>query len=455
MTNEPAILIVDDEPFNIDLLEQELDGFGYASISAGDGEEALVRLEKAGPARAFSGIILTDVKMPRMGGLELMQKVQELDPDLPVILVTAHGDISMAVQAIQDGAYDFIEKPINPERLSDSVRRALEKRALVLENRSLRTELESKSGIEAKLIGASPQMVALRKEIANLAASKVDVLIHGETGTGKEVVARCLHEFSSRSENHFVPVNCGGIPENIFESELFGHEPGAFTDARERRIGRIEYAQGGTLFLDEIESMPMGLQVKLLRVLEERVIERLGSNEQIPVDFRVVAAAKIDLKEAVKKGAFREDLYFRLGVAEVNIPPLRERTEDIPLLFEFFVQLKAARHERPLPGFSGEELNALMAHSWPGNVRELMHVAERCVLGLTGHNKGPADFFGMDGGEPLSFPERVEAFEKVLLEQSLSENKGNIQAAMEALGMPRRTLNKKMEKYGLGRKDFR
>jgi len=195
--------------------------------------------------------------------------------------------------------------------------------------------------------------------------------------------------------------------------------------------------------------------VKLLRVLEERVIERLGSNEQIAVDFRVVAATKINLREAAKKGEFREDLYFRLQVAEVEIPPLRERVEDIPLLFEFFTQLKAAYHERPLPRLSGEELHALMAHSWPGNVRELAHVAERCVLGLAGNAKGPAGLIETDGGEPLSFPERVEAFEKGLLEQSLAENKGNIQAAMEALGMPRRTLNKKMEKYGLGRKDFR
>lgn len=455
MPTHSTILIVDDEPFNVDVLEQDVEDLGYNSISARDGEEALAKLKVAGSAYAFPGIILTDIKMPRMDGLKLMKKVQELDSDLPVILITAHGDIAMAVQAMQDGAYDFIEKPYKHERLCETIQRAVEKRTLVLENRSLRAELESKSGLDAKLIGRSPQMVELRKTIANLANANVDVLIYGETGAGKEMVARCLYEFSSRSKNPFVPVNCGAIPEAMFESELFGHEAGAFTDAKKRRIGKLEYAHKGTLFLDEIESMPLSMQVKLLRVLQERVIERLGSNQQIPVDFRLLTATKAGLKESVERGDFREDLYFRLTVAEIRIPPLRERLEDVPLLFEFFSQQKAAYHGRAAPSLSHDDLNTLMSHTWPGNVRELEHVVERSVLGLAGHHRKMADLITMPTAEPLSLAERVEAFEKCLIEQSLLENKGNIQATAEALDTPRRTLNEKMRKYGLDRKDYR
>jgi two-component system C4-dicarboxylate transport response regulator DctD len=355
---------------------------------------------------------------------------------------------------MHDGAYDFIEKPIDSEKLIDVVKRGMEKRSLVLDNRKLRAELVSKSGLDTQIIGKSPLTIELRGNIANLADTNASVLVLGETGTGKDLVAQCLHEFSSRSGNNFVPVNCGAIPENIFESELFGHEAGAFTGATKRRIGRIEHSHGGTLFLDEIESMPRHLQVKLLRTLEERVIERLGSNEQISVDFRVVSATKADLKEAVRKGDFREDLYFRLNVAEVFVPPLRNRRDDVPLLFEYFAARLAFRYKHEVPQLSQKDLHELIMHTWPGNVRELKNVAERAVIGMSTQKPSVAEIIHPATKSPLTLSEQVEIFEKQIIETSLSDNKGNIQDTMETLGIARRTLNEKMRKYGLDRKDY-
>ena len=300
MTTQTKILIVDDDPPTVDLLQQELEHLGHEMVSCSDGQEALQKIVADDSEYGFPGVLVADIRMPRIDGLELMKRTLKHDPALPVILITAYGDITMAVQAMHDGAYDFIEKPIAPERLSDVVRRALEKRSLVMENRELRAALASKFGMDTRIIGNSPSIVELRESIANLADTEASVLILGETGTGKELVARCLHDFGSRAKYRFVPVNCGAIPENIFESELFGNEAGAYTDAR-LRIGRLEYGHKGTVFFDEIESMPQQLQVKLLRALEERVIERLGSNEQISVNFRVVTATKADLAELIKK----------------------------------------------------------------------------------------------------------------------------------------------------------
>ena len=454
MTIPLKTLIVDDDPFDVDMLEQELGDLGFETLSATNGKEALEKILAESSAHGFSGVLVADIRMPGMDGLELMKHTMKLDPDLPVILITAYGDIAMAVKAMQDGAYDFIEKPIAPERLAGVVKRAMEKRSLILKNRALHAELVLKSGMDALIIGNSLQVVELRENIATLADIDTSVLILGETGTGKELVARCLHDFSRRRKNHFVPVNCGAIPENIFESELFGYEAGAFTDARKRRIGKLEYAHKGTIFFDEIESMPQQLQVKLLRSLEERVIERLGSNEQIPVDIRVVASTKKDLKEAVEEGDFREDLYFRLNIAEVHIPPLRERRDDIPLLFAFFSHHLAARHKREAPELSREDLHDLIAHSWPGNVRELRNVAERCVLGLS-NQKGPmTGFIHLQTNQPLLLSDQVKTFEKYLIEQALMDNRGNIQKTMANLGIPRRTLNDKMKLYGLDRKKY-
>jgi len=454
MAKPLKIIIVDDDPSTVDLLQQELEHLGYEMGSCTNGQEALQKIVTEASENGFPGILVSDIRMPRMDGLELMKRTLDLDPDLPVILMTAYGDIPMAVQAMQDGAYDFIEKPIAPEKLTDVVKRSMEKRSLVLDNRALRAELAFKSGMASRIIGNSPPIIELRKSIAKLADTHASVLILGETGTGKELVAQCLHEFSSRSKYNLVPVNCGAIPENIFESELFGHEAGAFTGAAKRRIGRLEYAHKGTVFFDEIESMPQHLQVKLLRVLQDRVIERLGSNEQIPVDFRVVSATKVDLIEAVRNGEFREDLYFRLNVAEVIVPPLRDRREDIPLLFEAFAEQLAARYEREVPRLSHNDLHELMIHSWPGNVRELKNVTERTVIGIRAQKCSIAEIVHPPAKKRLTLAEQVGTFEKCIIEQSLADNNGNIQAIMEIFGIPRRTLNEKMRKYGLDRKDY-
>ena len=454
MSRKSKILVVDDDPFSLDLLRQELEHLGHDINTCTNGKKAIEKIISETSKHGFPGIIVTDIRMPSMDGIELMKRTIDLDPDLPVILITAYGDISMAVQAMHDGAYDFIEKPIDSEKLIDVVKRGMEKRSLVLDNRKLRAELVSKSGLDTQIIGKSPLTIELRGNIANLADTNASVLVLGETGTGKDLVAQCLHEFSSRSGNNFVPVNCGAIPENIFESELFGHEAGAFTGATKRRIGRIEHSHGGTLFLDEIESMPRHLQVKLLRTLEERVIERLGSNEQISVDFRVVSATKADLKEAVRKGDFREDLYFRLNVAEVVVPPLRSRRDDVPLLFEYFAEKLAFRYKREVPQLSQKDLHELIMHPWPGNVRELKNVAERAVIGMGTQKPSVAEIIHPATKSPLTLSEQVEIFEKQIIETSLSDNNGSIQDTMETLGIARRTLNEKMRKYGLDRKDY-
>lgn len=309
------ILLVDDEEHIRLAAGQALQLGGYEVTTVESAEQALDYINNGWP-----GILITDINLPGIDGLELMKRVVTQDPTLPVILITGHGDITMAVGAMRDGAYDFIEKPFSSELMLDVVRRAVEKRNLVMENRQLRQELEAQSAPGPRVIGNTPVVAQLRGLVHAIADTPADILILGETGTGKDLMARYIHEHSNRRDKNFVAINCGAVPENLIESELFGHEKGAFTDAKAQRIGKFEHADGGTLFLDEIESMPMTLQIKLLRVLEERAIERLGANELIPLDIRVIAATKVDLREASERGEFREDLYYRLNVVRVDIP---------------------------------------------------------------------------------------------------------------------------------------
>jgi len=400
----------------------------------------------------FAGIVISDVRLPDMDGFGLLRHVVATDQAIPVIMVTGHGDVSMAVQAMQEGAYDFIEKPFAMERLVEVATRAMEKRALTLEVNTLRRQLQDRRGIESVILGHSAAVETLRSQILSLADTSADVMVVGETGTGKELVARCLHEHSNRRKQNFVALNCGGLPETLFESEIFGHEAGAFTNASKRRIGKIEHANGGTLLLDEIESMPLAFQVKLLRALQERKIERLGSNEQIPVDFRIVAATKSDLKQLSEQQKFRSDLYYRLNVAVLELPPLRERREDIPVLFEHFVLQAALRYGREAPVVHGHHLRRLMAGDWPGNVRELRNVADRFVLGLPGAHEPARD---AAASVPLTLGQQLDLVEKALIEQTLRQHQGRPIPVCETLGIAKKTLYDKMHRHGIVIEQYR
>ena len=437
-----SVIVVDDEASIRTAVEQwlSLSGFNVQLFSCA--EDCLNQL----PAH-FAGVIVSDVRMPGMGGLALLTRLQQLDPDLPVILLTGHGDVPMAVEAMRDGAYDFLEKPFSPEALLSSLGRALEKRQLVLENRRLHEQADLRQQIDGRLLGMSRSLQTLRRQVMELAPLPVNVLIRGETGSGKELVARCLHDFGPRADKPFVALNCAAIGVQLFEAELFGHESGAFTGAQGKRIGKLEYADGGTLFLDEIESMPLPQQAKLLRVLQEQKLERLGSNQSIKVDLRVIAATKPDLLEEARAGRFREDLAYRLNVAQLRLPPLRERREDIPLLYEHFAQSAAERLGRQVEPLSGPQLGRLLSHDWPGNVRELANVAERQVLGLD-----EPEPQGIEAGQSLAAQQ--EAFEAHCLKAALTRHKGDIKAVLAELQLPRRTFNEKMQRHGLVREMF-
>jgi two-component system C4-dicarboxylate transport response regulator DctD len=437
-----SVIVVDDEAPIREAVEQWLTLSGFNVQVYSRGEDCLAQLPEH-----FPGVIMSDVRMPGINGMELLARVQALDADLPVILLTGHGDVPMAVDAMREGAYDFLEKPFSPDTLLRGLRRALEKRQLILENRRLHEQADAQSQLDATLLGISPSLQTLRRQVLDLSRMPVNVVIRGETGSGKELVARCLHDFGPRADKPFVALNCAAIPEQLFEAELFGHESGAFTGAQGKRIGKLEYADGGTLFLDEIESMPLAQQVKLLRVLQDKKLERLGSNKAIDVDLRIVAATKPDLLEEARAGRFREDLAYRLNVAELRLPPLRERREDIPLLFAHFARAAAQRLGRNAPELSGAQLGQLLSHDWPGNVRELANAAERQTLGLT-----TAQLVTDESGQSLAAQQ--EAFEAQCLRAALARHKGEIKAVLEELQLPRRTLNEKMQRHGLLREMF-
>ena len=441
MSDSLKVLIIEDDPDVRLGCEQALQLEGIPTESVASAEEGKRLLGKD-----FRGVVVSDIRLPRMDDMSFLREVLAVDDELPVVLITGHGDISMAVQAMKDGAHDFIQKPFSSEYLVEVVRRALEKRQLILEVRDLRQRLNSRDQIEARLIGCSSGMARVRQLIDGLANSAADVLIQGETGTGKELVARCLHEASSRRKGNFVAINCGGLPETLFESEIFGHEAGAYTGASKRRIGKIEHANGGTLFLDEIETMPIPMQIKLLRVLQERTLERLGSNATIPVDCRVVAATKEDLLALSAQGRFRADLYYRLSVATIPLPPLRERREDIPLLFEHFLLQASVRHGRAVPISNAARTRQLVGYQWPGNVRELSNVADRCILGI---ESGAPPFGDVVDDSKRPLYETVEAFERALIADALRRHGGSLTRSAEALGVAKTTLHDKIRKYGL------
>ena len=437
-----SVILVDDEEHVRQACRQSLELAGFDVTCFANPERALERI-----GRGFDGVLISDMKMPRKDGLEVLSAALSIDADLPVILITGHGDVPLAVEAMKAGAYDFVEKPFAASRLIDAVARASDKRRLVLENRALRSRLEKRDTLEAMLVGRAPVMVELRQRIRSVAATEADVLILGETGTGKELTARALHELSERRARPFVAINMAALPADTIESELFGHEQGAFAGAHRARVGKFEHARGGTLFLDEIGSMPLTLQAKLLRVIQERVIERLGSNEAIPLDVRFVASSKEDLAEMVAAGRFRDDLYYRLNVISLTLPALRERPGDAPRLFQHLVNEAAMRYRRPAPTVTASDLASVAARDWPGNVRELRNAADRFVLGL-----GLEESLLPEGGKSLA--EQVEAFERTALAAALAKHGGNLKATYEALGLSRKTLYEKMQRHGLRREDY-
>lgn len=437
------VAFVDDDADLRDANVQALRLAGFRAVPLPSGQAALQHI---GPD--YAGIVVTDIRMPGMDGIELFRRLRALDPDIPVIMISGHADIDTAVGAISEGAYDFIAKPYAGERLVETLRRAAEKRALVLENRRLRA-LAEQSEEETALLGETPAIARLRQTVRELADVDVDVLVLGETGTGKEVVASLLHRLGRRRDKPFVALNCGALPDSVIESELFGYEPGAFTGAQKRRIGRIEHSSGGTLFLDELESMPLAAQVKLLRVLEMREIAPLGSNDLRRVDLRVVAATKTDLSDPAQRRDFREDLYYRLNVVTLRIPPLRERRRDIPLLFTRFLSRAAEKYRRAVPALDRAVERHLVENDWPGNVRELVHFAERVVLGLSGDV--PLAARPQNDADQLSLPERLNAVEAMLIREALQTCRGDVRAALETLGIPRKTFYDKLARHGIDR----
>ena len=445
-----SILLVDDDVMVGKSIAQWLSLTGFVPTVATSASEALARL-----AQQDIDLVLTDVRMPGQDGLSLLKTIRELRPAIPVILLTGHGDVPMAVEALKAGAFDFQMKPHDPDRLASALRNASALRRLSRRVEHLEAERAGGTNLESILIGHSPAMVTLRERIRAIAPLPVDVLIHGETGTGKEIVARALHNESPRRTKLFVAINCAAIPAELVESELFGHEAGAYTGARQGRVGKFEFAQGGTLFLDEVESMPLAAQAKVLRALQERSIERVGSNRTIKVDLRVVGAAKGDLRQAGRDGTLRADLFFRLAGVELSIPPLRDRPGDAELLFQWFATARAREVGRTPPALRLEEIHAIAIYEWPGNVRELKAAAERFALGLglslgapaAGSTTSPA-------GSAHRLPELVDNFERTLIVAALRRAHGGIAEALAELGVPRRTLNEKLRKYGIRRSEF-
>ncbi|HEV8310373.1 MAG TPA: sigma-54 dependent transcriptional regulator [Methylomirabilota bacterium] len=446
MTAPPALLVADDDPVARDLLVEVLTREGYRVRAAAGGEECL-RLAQAEPF----DLALVDLRMPDLDGLAVLKRLAAIQPGVPVLILTAFATIETAIEAIRSGAHDYLSKPFRMEEIKMLVRRALEAQRLARENRQYRQELRERYGV-GSLVGQSPPMVEIYKLVARVGNLDTTVLIQGETGTGKELVARAIHYSSPRADHPFAVVDCAALPESLFESELFGHERGAFTGALAARRGLLETADGGTCFLDEVGELPPALQAKLLRALQERVIRRVGGNDPIPINVRIIAATNRDLRKRVEEGAFREDLYFRLNVVTLTVPPLRERIRDLPLLAQHFLRAYAEALGKAVKGFAPETLARLEAYGWPGNVRELEHAVERAVALSSSEvllpDALPPELQPASGGEPRLPSARMtlEEVKRWYVLKVLDDAGGNKARAAEHLGIDRRTLYRLLER---------
>jgi len=443
------ILVVDDETAQRELVSGFLARHGFEVLSAGDGREALERF-RGEPV----DLILTDQKMPGFSGLQLLEAARAVTPEVAVIVMTAYGTIEHAVAAIKAGASDYLTKPLNLDELLHRIGQVRDRQRLVGENRELRAALQERHRVEG-VIGESGRMQEALSLVRRVAASDATVLIRGESGTGKELIAKAIHYASRRAEGPLVRINCAALPEGLLESELFGHEKGAFTGAHAMRRGRFELAHGGSLFLDEIGDLPPHLQVKLLRVLQEREIERVGSSHPIQVDVRLLAATHRDLEALLKEGRFRDDLYYRLNVVTISVPPLRERREDIPLLLDHFLSRFARENGKTIRGLTREARETLLRYDYPGNVRELENVVERAVVLTRDEVIGLADLPlavrepEPDTGEAAGLPAAVEGLERRMIREALARADGIQTRAAELLGISERVLRYKLRKYGL------
>jgi len=448
------ILIAEDEKAQRDLLEGFLRKEGFLVDAVANGSEALQKLEGN-----FFDIALIDYKMPKLDGLQTLREIRRLNPDLPVVMMTAYGTVETAVATMKEGALDYLTKPIDLEELLLIFQKVMERSNLIRENKELRAQLQERYTFK-KIVYGSPKMEEVMGLVARVAPSQATVLIQGESGTGKELIANAIHYASPRSNKPLVKVSCSALPEALLESELFGHEKGAFTGAAQRRIGRFEEADGGTIFLDEIGDLSPGIQVKLLRILQEKEFQRLGSNLSIKTDVRVITATHRNLGEAMKKGHFREDLYYRLNVIPIQLPPLRERRGDIPLLIDFFLKKFSKENQKSISDISKEARTLLLRYSYPGNVRELENIIERAVVLCRGEFITIRDLpfhLQEEKSERLwefpkkekNLPESLEEIEKDLIAKALHQHQGVQTKAAENLGISERVLRYKLKKYGI------
>jgi two-component system response regulator AtoC len=452
MSSPPSILVVDDDQRNREMLAEALGQVGFEVDIACDGAEALSK------ANAVSyDAVLSDIRMMPFSGLDLLDSFHKTMPEVPIVLLTAFGSVDTAIQAMKQGAFDYIAKPVNLEELVLIMKRAVEHRRLVEENRTLQRAFSERPRA-ASLIGQSKKMVEVFKLVGKVARSRTAILIEGETGTGKELIARAIHDNSPRATHRFVPVNCSAIPDSLLESELFGHTKGSFTGANTSRRGLLEEANGGTFFLDEVGDLSPAGQAKLLRVLQEGEIRRVGSNESVQVDLRIIAASRRNLGELIAAGRFREDLLYRLNTVTILLPPLRERSEDIPLLADFFLARYGDQKEVPVTSFSPAAMRALIEYPWPGNVRELEHVIERAVAlathGILSSDDLPPVVLQKDGGtsdHKQLFPGTLKALQREQVLKILESTQGNKERTARLLGVSRRTLYRLLDRYGIGK----